>query len=274
MDVGDERRENVVRMIDSTTDVRWCVAVVAAATPAAAFRAPELDAAAAEDAARQLRALRRQAQGTVHRERLRLSGRPQDPGAQRQRADRHRLQGRALLRRLPRAVGRGAGEAGRVHRQHLLARSLPLGHLPRSQRPGARLHPGEVLRRDQPAATSSASCGPSAASPAPSTRAPPRRASSSATSPRPEFNDTRDFLLAYELQKRFFVRDDVGQIEKVRVAGGAHPGGRSQVQAAARCGPQPDLRRPHPAARRLPRHAAARVDAHARSTSSSPRSPS
>jgi hypothetical protein len=32
----------------------------------------------------------------------------------------------------------------------------------------------------------------------------------------PEFNDTRDFLLAYELQKRFFVRDDVAQIEDVR----------------------------------------------------------
>jgi hypothetical protein len=32
----------------------------------------------------------------------------------------------------------------------------------------------------------------------------------------PEFNDTRDFLLAYELQKRFFVRQDVGQIQTVR----------------------------------------------------------
>jgi hypothetical protein len=32
----------------------------------------------------------------------------------------------------------------------------------------------------------------------------------------PEFNDTRDFLLAYELQKRFLVRQDVGKIEKVR----------------------------------------------------------
>ena len=32
----------------------------------------------------------------------------------------------------------------------------------------------------------------------------------------PEFNDTRDFLLAYELQKRFFVRQDMGQIDKVR----------------------------------------------------------
>jgi hypothetical protein len=32
----------------------------------------------------------------------------------------------------------------------------------------------------------------------------------------PDFNDVRDFLLAYELQKRFFVRDDLGQIEKVR----------------------------------------------------------
>ncbi len=32
----------------------------------------------------------------------------------------------------------------------------------------------------------------------------------------PEFNDSRDFLLAYELQKRFFVHGDVGQIEKVR----------------------------------------------------------
>src|SRR5262249_13018288 len=32
----------------------------------------------------------------------------------------------------------------------------------------------------------------------------------------PEFNDTRDFLLAYELQKRFFIRDDVVQIEDVR----------------------------------------------------------
>ncbi len=32
----------------------------------------------------------------------------------------------------------------------------------------------------------------------------------------PEFNDNRDFLLAYELQKRYFVRADLGQIEKVR----------------------------------------------------------
>jgi pyruvate phosphate dikinase-like enzyme len=32
----------------------------------------------------------------------------------------------------------------------------------------------------------------------------------------PEFNDHRDFLLAYELQRRFFVRADLGQIEKVR----------------------------------------------------------
>ena len=32
----------------------------------------------------------------------------------------------------------------------------------------------------------------------------------------PEFNDTRDFLLAYELQRRFFVRQDMGQIDKVR----------------------------------------------------------
>jgi phosphohistidine swiveling domain-containing protein len=33
----------------------------------------------------------------------------------------------------------------------------------------------------------------------------------------PEFNEGRDFLLAYELQKRFLVRDDIGQIEKCRV---------------------------------------------------------
>lgn len=32
----------------------------------------------------------------------------------------------------------------------------------------------------------------------------------------PEFNDNRDFLLAYELQKRYLVRADLGQIEKVR----------------------------------------------------------
>jgi hypothetical protein len=32
----------------------------------------------------------------------------------------------------------------------------------------------------------------------------------------PEFNDNRDFLLAYELQRRYFVRADLGQIEKVR----------------------------------------------------------
>jgi hypothetical protein len=32
----------------------------------------------------------------------------------------------------------------------------------------------------------------------------------------PEFNDTRDFLLAYELQRRFFLRSDVGQLQKVR----------------------------------------------------------
>src|SRR5262249_39786305 len=32
----------------------------------------------------------------------------------------------------------------------------------------------------------------------------------------PEFEDNRDFLLAYELQKRYFVNSDLGQIEKVR----------------------------------------------------------
>jgi len=32
----------------------------------------------------------------------------------------------------------------------------------------------------------------------------------------PEFNDTRDFLLAYELQKRFFIIDDIVQIEDIR----------------------------------------------------------
>jgi hypothetical protein len=32
----------------------------------------------------------------------------------------------------------------------------------------------------------------------------------------PEFKDNRDFLLAYELQKRYFVQGDLGQIEKVR----------------------------------------------------------
>lgn len=32
----------------------------------------------------------------------------------------------------------------------------------------------------------------------------------------PEFSDNRDFLLAYELQKRYLVRADLGQIEKVR----------------------------------------------------------
>jgi hypothetical protein len=32
----------------------------------------------------------------------------------------------------------------------------------------------------------------------------------------PDFNDNRDFLLAYELQRRYFVRADLGQIEKVR----------------------------------------------------------
>src|SRR5688572_10467822 len=32
----------------------------------------------------------------------------------------------------------------------------------------------------------------------------------------PKFNDNRDFLLAYELQRRYFVHSDLGQIEKVR----------------------------------------------------------
>ena len=32
----------------------------------------------------------------------------------------------------------------------------------------------------------------------------------------PDFTESRDFLLAYELQRRFFVRADVGQINKVR----------------------------------------------------------
>jgi len=33
----------------------------------------------------------------------------------------------------------------------------------------------------------------------------------------PEFNDTRDFLLAYELQQRYFLHADIGQIDKIRV---------------------------------------------------------
>src|SRR4030095_1241879 len=32
----------------------------------------------------------------------------------------------------------------------------------------------------------------------------------------PEFNESRDFLLAYELQRRYLVREDLGQIDKVR----------------------------------------------------------
>src|SRR5262249_40959994 len=32
----------------------------------------------------------------------------------------------------------------------------------------------------------------------------------------PEFKDNRDFLLAYELQRRYLVREDLGQIDKVR----------------------------------------------------------
>src|SRR5262245_40110477 len=32
----------------------------------------------------------------------------------------------------------------------------------------------------------------------------------------PEFRDNRDFLLAYELQRRYLVREDLGQIDKVR----------------------------------------------------------
>jgi len=41
----------------------------------------------------------------------------------------------------------------------------------------------------------------------------------------PEFKDNRHFLLAYELQKRYFVREDLGQIEKVRAMS-------SRIQAA------------------------------------------
>ena len=73
----------------------------------------------------------------------------EDSGTRSERPARQRMQGSALLRRLPRAVGRGAGEAAHVHRQHLLTRPLPLGQLSGSQRPGARLHPREVLHRDQ-----------------------------------------------------------------------------------------------------------------------------
>ncbi len=32
----------------------------------------------------------------------------------------------------------------------------------------------------------------------------------------PDFDDTRHYLLAYELQRRYYVRDDQGQIQKIR----------------------------------------------------------
>ena len=90
----------------------------------------------------------------------------------------------------------------------------------------------------------------------------------------PEFNDTRDFLLAYELQKRFFVRDDVGQIEKVRaMAVRIH-------KADPKFKPLRDAMHNQLSAGLIPPLAAYRdklppgVDAHAGRRSSSPRSPS
>ena len=232
-----------------------------------AFRAPGADAGAGEEPARQLRALRSQAEGPVHRELLRLPGGQKRPVHGRRPRSRRPCADPLFCAAYRAPWAEALGAQRHVHRQHLLARPLPVGRLPRPQRPRARLHPREVLHRDQPEAQARPDARLTAASPAPSTRPPPRRASSSATSPRPSSTDTRDFLLAYELQRRFFVRDDVGQIAEGPRPGGAHQPGRPDVQAAARRRPQPALGRPDPAARRLPRQAAAGRRSARRSTS-------
>ena len=59
----------------------------------------------------------------------------------------------------------------------------------------------------------------------------------------PDFDDTRHYLLAYELQRRYFVRDDQGQIQKIRNLAVRIHAGRPALQAAARCHPQPAVRR-------------------------------
>ena len=61
----------------------------------------------------------------------------------------------------------------------------------------------------------------------------------------PEFNDTRDFLLAYELQKRYLRARRPRPDREGPRHGGARPGRRPALQAAARRGPQPDVGGPH-----------------------------
>ena len=154
----------------------------------------------------------------------------------------------------------------RVHRQHLLARPLPLGQLSRSQRPRARLHPREVLHRDQSEPQAEPAARPSAACPAPSTR----------HLRQPRFFErylTRSGVQRHaRLPARLRAAEALLRARRSRPDregarhGGAHSGGRSQVQAAARRDPQPALRRPDPAARGVSRQAAAGFDRALRST--------
>ena len=72
---------------------------------------------------------------------------------------------------------------------------------------------------------------------------------------RRKYNDFRHFILAYELQKRYFVRNDQGEIQKIRNLASSIRQGRG-VQTPAGCHPQPGLRLPDPAPDRLPGQAA------------------
>ena len=112
-------------------------------------------------------------------------------------------------------LGGGAGEAAHVHSQPLLTRPLPLGQLSDHND----LVRGYILEKyfTETNPTSKLSrlrsfgglSGAEYETPA-SAHFFERYLSA------PEFNDNRDFLLAYELQKRYFVREDLGQIQKVR----------------------------------------------------------
>ena len=164
--------------------LRCCAVLAAAAPPAAAFRAPGSRRSSRRPCATTSRSAS-QAQGAVHRELLRLSRRAEDSGARRRTgSSASACKNADLLRRLPRAVGRGAGASSGCTSPTSSRATSTSGTASRSQRSGARLHPREVLHRDQSEPQAEPAARPSAGSPAPSTRRGARRASSSATSAR------------------------------------------------------------------------------------------
>ena len=112
-------------------------------------------------------------------------------------------------------MGRRARAAGRVSRQRLLTRSVSLGQLPHTTTIWCAAKPGKLPLDTNPK-QSSPSCARTAGSPFPSTM-PQFFSQRYITGP----SSTRRAILPLcvslaELQQRFFVRDEVVQIEEVR----------------------------------------------------------